>query len=772
MNHSQETVPLCSLRPKQKGLVRTLTTQGPMRRRLQDIGLVPGALVECRGRSPSGDPTAYFVCGAAIALRKEDAEGVLVEPLCADGGSAKSSCTVALAGNPNVGKSTVFNSLTGLNQHTGNWPGKTVSLAQGTYTHHGFEYRLVDLPGTYSLLAHSAEEEVARDFLCLSHPDAVVVVCDAGCLERNLNLVLQTAEITSRIVICVNLMDEARKKGVVPDLALLSSRLGLPVIATSARSGEGLSELLDAVERVCRDEPPRIRCIPYPDALEHAISQLALPSDALREQDISPRWAALRLLMGDSLLQEELERRGLFGQELQHSLSAQREGLFSQGFDEITLHDAVVQSVVAQAKSLCSGLLTYSRGDPSAFDSKLDAILTSKLTGIPVMLGLLGFILWLTIWAANIPSSLLSTALSSLGESLNGLLLSAGTPEMLRSALMDGVYRVLSWVIAVMLPPMAIFFPLFTLLEDFGYLPRVAFNLDSCFKKSCACGKQALTMCMGFGCNAVGVTGCRIIDSPRERLVAILTNNFVPCNGRFPTLIAMISMFFVTGGFAQSLRAAALLLGILVLGVALTLLCSRLLSKTLLKGVPSSFALELPPYRKPQVGRVLLRSLLDRTLFVLGRAAMVAAPAGLLLWILAHAGDGTLLQSISSFLDPLGRFMGLDGVILLAFLLGFPANEIVLPIALMIYLGTGTLQDTGSLLELRGILAANGWTALTALCTMLFSLLHFPCSTTCLTIFKETRSWGWTALAALLPTLCGVLLCMAVAAGARLLGLA
>ena len=772
MNNHQETVPLSSLHRGEQGLVRHLTTQGPMRRRLQDIGLVPGALVERRGSSPGGDPTAYFVCGATIALRKEDAGGVLVEPCRRDDSPDKDTFTVALAGNPNVGKSTVFNALTGLNQHTGNWPGKTVSLAQGSYTHHSRQYRLVDLPGTYSLLAHSAEEEVARDFLCLSHPDAVVVVCDAGCLERNLNLVLQTAEITPRIVVCVNLMDEARKKGIVPDLALLSRRLGLPVVATSARSGEGLSALLDAVEQVCRDQPKGVPQIPYPGALEQAIAALPLPDEALRQQDIPPRWAALRLLMGDDLLQQELVGRGLLGKELQQALAKQRDFLLSQGFDPITLHDAVVQAVVGQAKTLCRGLLSYRRGDPSAFDSKLDALLTSRLTGIPIMLGLLGFILWLTIWAANIPSSLLSTALSSLGESLNGLLLSAGTPEMLRSALMDGVYRVLSWVIAVMLPPMAIFFPLFTLLEDFGYLPRVAFNLDSCFKKSCACGKQALTMCMGFGCNAVGVTGCRIIDSPRERLVAILTNNFVPCNGRFPTLIAMISMFFVTGGFAQSLRAAALLLGILVLGVALTLLCSRLLSKTLLKGVPSSFALELPPYRKPQVGRVLLRSLLDRTLFVLGRAAMVAAPAGLLLWILAHAGDGTLLQSISSFLDPLGRFMGLDGVILLAFLLGFPANEIVLPIALMIYLGTGTLQDTGSLLELRGVLAANGWTSLTALCTMLFSLLHFPCSTTCLTIFKETRSWGWTALAALLPTACGVILCMAVAACARLLGLA
>ena len=313
MNNHQETVPLSSLHRGEQGLVRRLTTQGPMRRRLQDIGLVPGALVERRGSSPGGDPTAYFVCGATIALRKEDAGGVLVEPCRRDDSPDKDTFTVALAGNPNVGKSTVFNALTGLNQHTGNWPGKTVSLAQGSYTHHSRQYRLVDLPGTYSLLAHSAEEEVARDFLCLSHPDAVVVVCDAGCLERNLNLVLQTAEITPRIVVCVNLMDEARKRGIVPDLALLSRRLGLPVVATSARSGEGLSALLDAVEQVCRDQPKGVPQIPYPDALEQAIAALPLPDEALRQQDIPPRWAALRLLMGDDLLQQELVGRGLLG---------------------------------------------------------------------------------------------------------------------------------------------------------------------------------------------------------------------------------------------------------------------------------------------------------------------------------------------------------------------------------------------------------------------------------------------------------------------------
>lgn len=622
---------------------------------------------------------------------------------------------IALAGCPNVGKSTVFNRLTGLRQHTGNWAGKTVETARGVYWHNGEHYTVTDLPGLYSLEAASAEERVSCLHLQQAQNDAVVVVADATSLARSLYLVLSLRECCPRVLLCVNLLDEAKKKHIRIDLPQLAQALGLPVVGTAARGGRGIAQLKTEIARLCQQKP----------AVPPAVPSATPPAKA-----------------GESTgATENMETEAHAAQLLQRAA-------------EIAAQVTVVDPL------------------PHNHDLQLDRLLTSRAAGIPAMLLLLALVLWITIRGANYPSALLSSWFHQLEAAFSAFLLRLAAPEWLRAMLAEGMLRSLGWVVAVMLPPMAIFFPLFTLLEDSGYLPRVAFNLDHCFRRCGAHGKQALTMCMGFGCNAVGVTGCRIIDSPRERLVAILTNNFVPCNGRFPTLIAMISMFFVTGGFAQSLRAAALLLGILVLGVALTLLCSRLLSKTLLKGVPSSFALELPPYRKPQVGRVLLRSLLDRTLFVLGRAAMVAAPAGLLLWILAHAGDGTLLQSISSFLDPLGRFMGLDGVILLAFLLGFPANEIVLPIALMIYLGTGTLQDTGSLLELRGVLAANGWTSLTALCTMLFSLLHFPCSTTCLTIFKETRSWGWTALAALLPTACGVILCMAVAACARLLGLA
>ena len=392
------------------------------------------------------------------------------------------------------------------------------------------------------------------------------------------------------------------------------------------------------------------------------------------------------------------------------------------------------------------------------------------------MLALLAAIFYITITGANYPSQLLADGLFWVQDRLTDFCMNIGMPTWLHGALVLGIYRVLAWVISVMLPPMAIFFPLFTLLEDFGYLPRVAFNLDSSFKKCGACGKQSLTMCMGLGCNAVGVTGCRIIDSPRERLIAIITNSFVPCNGRFPTIIAIISMFFVgsAAGLTQTMLSTLILTGVIVVGVVMTLLMSKLLSRTLLKGEPSSFTLELPPYRRPQIGKVIVRSILDRTLFVLGRAAAVAAPAGLVIWIMANVtvGDATLLAHCSGFLEPFAHLLGLDGVILMAFILGWPANEIVVPIIIMAYMAAGTITDYSSLDSLKSLLADNGWTWLTAVCTIIFSLMHWPCSTTCITIKRESGRLKWTAAAFILPTAAGCLICFIVASVSRLLGLA
>ncbi len=600
---------------------------------------------------------------------------------------------VALIGNPNVGKSTVFNGLTGLSQHTGNWPGKTVSLASGTYVHRGRTFSLIDLPGIYSLMANSPEEAVTVDYLYTQKPDVIVVVADATCLERNLNLALQVSEFFCNVVLCINLLDEAKKKGIKIDLKSLSGLIGIPVIGVVARSKKNLDNLKEQV------------------------------------------FEAAQVLAGPPCVPQDFSEEKILG-------SVDRAG---------TIYGACVR---------------LERENYNVSDRVIDDIVTSKALGYPIMLLLLGLIFWLTLKGANYISDYLHIILFGLQDRLLVMLTFLDAPLVFIDVLLNGVYQTVAWVVSVMLPPMAIFFPLFTLLEDSGYLPRVAFNMDRCFRRAGAHGKQVLTMCMGFGCNACAVMNCRIIDSPRERLLATLTNNFVPCNGRFPTLIALIGMFFagIAAGPLQNIVAVSLLLGFILLGVFFTLLLSKILSMSLLKGLPSSFALELPPYRRPQFGKVIIRSLLDRTIFVLGRAVVVAAPAGLIIWFLAntYAGDTALLHILTGSLDPFARLFGLDGVILMAFILGFPANEIVVPIIIMTYMATGSI-DSLDTFQLKALLTDNGWNTTTALCTLLFCLLHFPCGTTCLTIKKETASFKWTAAAFLIPTLCGFFVCFLVA---------
>ena len=604
--------------------------------------------------------------------------------------------TITLAGNPNVGKSTVFNGLTGMNQHTGNWTGKTVSNAIGDCTYCAKKFLFVDIPGTYSMISHSKEEEIASAFIRSDVSDVTVVVVDATCLERNLNLVFQIMDTTPHVIVCVNLLDEAKKKKIKIDLNLLSDLLGVPVVGTTARKKKTLTNLLDTIYKVCTREI------------------IASPKRVMYDNDTPP--------------------------------------------------DEIPTLIMKHCEEISNKVCTFENQNYRSLDKKIDKILTSKTLGIPIMLLFLGIIFWITIVGANYPSSLLSEFFGWIQEKLILGANSIHMPEWLSSMLILGVYQTVTWIIAVMLPPMAIFFPLFTILEDLGYLPRIAFNMDKCFKKACTNGKQMITMCMGFGCNAAGICGCKIIDSPRERLIAILTNAFVPCNGRFPFLITLATIFIATSfsGFTASIVSTLAVIGVILLGIFMSLLISKILSHTILKGMPSSFILELPPYRKPQFGKIIVRSIFDRTIFVLGRALSVAVPAGFIIWIFANVGinGSSLLSIVANFLDPFAKIMGLDGYILTAFILALPANEIVLPIILMGYLGGTSLNNLSDNFAIGNILVQNGWNILTAINVMIFVVLHFPCGTTLLSIKKETGSWKWTALAFVLPTACGIILCI------------
>lgn len=678
---------------------------------------------------------------------------------------------IALAGNPNVGKSTVFNALTGLHQHTGNWSGKTVGTAEGRFRRGKKEIRLVDLPGAYSLTADSAEEEVARDFLCFEHPDAAVVICDACCLERNLIFAIQVAQIIPKTMLCVNMMDEARHRGIKIDLDALSKETGIPAVGVSAARYEGLDELEENMIKLVEGRLHTVFIpVRYPKAIENATESLA-PVLA-RKYGIKAVFPVIKLIENEHGFVSAFERR--FGEiasdpELTGAIGKAARIMRDGGITKKNVSDRVAACAVLRAEEICLSAVDASEQKAVRRDGKIDSVLTGGIWGIPVMLLLFAGIFWITVSGANYPSQWIASGFAIAEEWLCKGLSAINAPPVLADIIVNGVWRVLSWVVSVMLPPMAIFFPLFTLLEDLGYLPRVAFNLDRSFKAAGACGKQALTMCMGLGCGAVGVTGARIIDSPRERLIAIITNCFVPCNGRFPAIIAIVSMFLTSGSKFSSLISALIMTGTISLSVLMTLVVSRILSKTVLKGVPAGFTLELPPYRIPRIGKVILRSVLDRTLVVLGRAVVVALPAGIIIWACSNIniGQETVLKTVATAIDPFARLFGMDGNVLFGFILALPANEIALPIMAMGYSG-GALAEISSLETTAALFYANGFGTVNAICTLVFILFHWPCATTILTIWKETKSIKWTVLSVIVPLLTGLSLCFFINIASKL----
>ena len=655
---------------------------------------------------------------------------------------------VVLLGNPNVGKTSIFNALTKSNEHTGNWTGKTVDFANKKYTYNKQIYNLIDLPGTYSLYSYSKEEEVTRDYIYFEKYDTILIVIDSTLLERNMNLVLETLEINKNAILCLNLIDLANKKGINIDTKKLEKELGIPVIKVCSNNKKDITRLKKVIEKnINKKSNPYT--LQYSKEINKCIRKI--------NKEIDNKELSKLLLQNNKNLNDIIYKK--------YNLDKEKiENIISNCNLYLEKKDINYNEERLILINNTSNIIANNVCNSSNYKIPLlDKIFNSKLLGIPFLLLILLIILWITIIGSNYPSSLLFNLLFKFNNYLSNFLITINTPAIIHNIIINGILKTLFWVISVMLPPMIIFFPLFAILEESGILPRIAFNTDKIFK-NCNChGKQSLTMCMGLGCNVCGVNACRIIDSKKERLIAIITNSFIPCNGRFPSLITIITMFLVTGSLVN-IKVGIILALFLILSFVITLLISKLLSKTLLKGYSSSFILEMPSFKKTRLKKIIVDTFIEKIFVILKRAILITIPTGIIIWLLSNININyiNILSYITNFLDPIAKIFNIDGTILFAILLSFPANEIIIPIILMSYLNGTSLMEYESIKELKEIFVNNGWTIKTAISTLILIMFHFPCSNTLISIKKETNSIKWTIISFILPFIIGLLLCLII----------